>query len=322
MSTFGSDASYHYPPELFQLLVDTIPRLCRSKRDVFLFLRGAGVPENMVTELRAELANDRDSVSKFHIVRTVLGHLNEAGDTMLRQRRELVKRVVQFEDFSTCWPSDRLEAQGLVAEVRRVVNVKDSFTRIQQERDAEVRQRREAERNEMEALRERRSSLEGIKQDFNRLFAMVNPQERGSTLEGVLNRLFAASGILVREAFTRSSESGRVIEQIDGVIELDGDLYLVEMKWHQEPIGVPEVSQHLFRVFNRSEKRGIYISYSGYTAPAISICREQLNNAVIVLCTLQEFVLLLEREDDLREFLKAKVRGSILDKEPFTQVLS
>ena len=47
-------------------------------------------------------------------------------------RRELLKRVVEFENFSTCCPEDRLEAQDLVSQIRSVINVKDSFTRMRQ----------------------------------------------------------------------------------------------------------------------------------------------------------------------------------------------
>jgi len=94
------------------------------------------------------------------------------------------------------------------------------------------------------------------------------------------------------------------------------------MKWLREKVGVPDVSQHLVRVFGRSESRGIFISYTDYTDPALSICKDSLSRAVIVLCTLQEFVLLLERETSLEEFLKSKVRGSIIDKQPFTRVLA
>ena len=35
--------TYQYPPELFSLLVDAIAVLCKSKKDVLLFFRGAGV---------------------------------------------------------------------------------------------------------------------------------------------------------------------------------------------------------------------------------------------------------------------------------------
>ena len=323
MDESGLDATYHYPPELFQLLVDTIPRLCRSKRDVLTFFRGAGLRRSMVSKLDARLAADPDSLNKFHIVRTLLSQLNDAGDESLRERREVLKRVVEFEDFSTCWPDDRLQAQGLVSQICRVVDVKDSFTRLKQEYDAEVRKRREANRNQVETRQQRRELLENIRKDLYRLFAMDNSQERGRLLEGVLNRLFDAAGILVREAFSRVGELEEgVVEQIDGVIELDGDIYLVEMKWRNQPVGVADVSRHLVRVFTRSASGGLFISYSGYTDPAIATCKDSLSKVVVVLCTLQEFVLLLEGDGRLEDFLKEKIRGAIIDKQPFTRVLS
>ena len=33
---------YHYPPELFELLVQTIPLLVKGKKDVLTFFKGAG----------------------------------------------------------------------------------------------------------------------------------------------------------------------------------------------------------------------------------------------------------------------------------------
>ena len=318
----GVDITYHYPPELLQLLIDTIPRLCKSKRDVFAFLRGAGIDRSMISDLEAQLAADRESISKFHIVRTVLTRVNEAGETGLRERREVLKRVVEYEDFSTCWPEDRLEAQGLVSRIRSVVDVKDSFTRMRQEREAETRKNLEDKRRETEALRQQQEIIEAIRKDFNRLFAMDDAHKRGKLLEGVLNRLFEADGILVRESFTRVAEPGHgVIEQVDGVVELDGHIYLAEMKWLKESVGRAELSEHMVRVFSRSASRGIFISYSEYTTPAIDICKDLSSKVVIVLCTLQEFVMLLESDMNLVEFLKTKIQGSIIDKQPYTRVL-
>ena len=317
------DTHYHYPPELFQLLVDTIPRLCRSKRDVLLFFRGAGTKRSTISDLEEQVRNDPDSVNKFSIVRTVISRLNEAGDATLGVRREVLKRVVEVDDFSTCWPGDRLEAEGLVARIRSVVNVKDSFTRMHQEREAETRKNFEDKRRETEALKQQQENIAAIRKDFNRLFAMDDAHKRGKLLEGVLNRLFEADGILVRESFTRVAEPGHgIIEQIDGVVELDGHIYLAEMKWLAKPIGVEDVSQHLVRVYSRSESRGIFISYSEYTAPAIDMCKESLSKMVLVLCTLQEFVMLLENDMRLKEFMRAKIQGSIIDKKPYTKVLS
>jgi len=317
----SAEIIHHYPPELLKLLVDTIPLLCPSKRDVLVFFKGAGVASAITADLAHKVATDKDSVNKYEIVREVLVRLNDKGETALRERREILKRVVEFEDFSTCWANDQLKAKGLVGEIRRVVDVKDSFGRMRQEQEAERKQRIDPEQQRRSAQKERKAKLELVKKDLYSLFGMTDPQKRGKQLEGVLNRLFATGGILVREAFTRVAPTGEgVVEQIDGVIEMDGEIYLVEMKWWDKPLGTGEVSQHLVRVFSRNCARGLLISYSGYTDPAIAICRESLSRMVVALCGLQEVVQLLEREDDLVEFLKKKVRAAVIDKNPHHRV--
>ena len=83
--------------------------------------------------------------------------------------------------------------------------------------------------------------LAAIHQDFKRLFSMRDAHERGRLLEGVINRLFKENDFLVRESFTPLAEPGHgVMEQIDGVVELDGHIYLEDMKWLKEPVGRTE----------------------------------------------------------------------------------
>jgi restriction system protein len=138
----------------------------------------------------------------------------------------------------------------------------------------------------------------------------------GKGLEGVLNRLFAAFGVLVRQAFTVVVDGAGVVEQIDGAIELDGHLYLVEMKWHAAPLGPGETAQHLVRVFSRDGARGLFISASGYTPAAVDQFRQALTQRVAVLCTLQEFVEGLDAGTDLADLLRRKVKAAVLDKRP------
>lgn len=266
---------------------------------------------------------NKDSVKKYEIARTVLARLNEKGDATLRERREIVKRVVEFEDFSTCWPNDQLEAKGLVAEVRRVVNTKDSFTRINLEREAEKKKHIAKQQAELAKTLQKKAMLDAIKKDLYALFNESNSQKRGKALEGVLNRLFDLNGILIRDAFSiKGPQSEGVVEQIDGVIKIEGNIYLVEMKWWNEPLGVGEISHHLARIFNRGQARSIVISASGYTEPAITICKEALNQKVIVLCKLEEIVLLVEQGKNLTAFLKAKIDAAIIDKNPMYEPLN
>jgi hypothetical protein len=317
------DITFQYPPDLFNLLVDTLPRLCRSKRDVILFLRGAGLERPVYADLEQQVNSDPASITKFDIVRTVLTRLNARGEAALRERREVLKRVTEFEEFETCWDNDRLQAKGLVAEVRKLIDVKDSFTRMRIERDRERRERQQEIEKQQRVEAQRRGNVRAVRDEFFKLFAEQDRHKQGKLLEGALNRLFAAYGLSVREAFVlRGAEGEGIIEQIDGVIELDGEIYLVEVKWWGDPLGPGEISQHLVRVYHRGHARGIFISHSGYTVASVNICAEALQRTVVVLCELSEFVHLLERELPLQAFLKAKVQAAVIEKKPLHRPLS
>ncbi len=135
------EVTYHYPPEVFTLLVDTIPLLCKSKLDVIIFLKGAGVSGVVIESLENRVRTDRENINKYEIVRVCLERINNKGDSEIRTRREIIKRVVEIEEFSCCWENDRLKAKGLVSEIRKIVNIKDSFTKMNQERTREKEQR-------------------------------------------------------------------------------------------------------------------------------------------------------------------------------------
>ncbi len=82
---------FHYPPEVFSLLVDTIPLLCRSKNDVILFFQGAGIAQEDLSEVSQLVQRDRRSINKFEIARNILTKVNARGDSGLRARREIIK---------------------------------------------------------------------------------------------------------------------------------------------------------------------------------------------------------------------------------------
>jgi len=309
---------FHYPPEFLNLLINTIPLLFRSKEDLIIFFQGAGVNPSITKDIADIVKMNKDSISKYKIVRTILTRLNEMGDLGLEARREIVKQVTEFETFYTCWPDDQLKAKGLVSEVRRVVNVKDSFTQIKKELEQERKKRISEQEEKVKQMEKQRQELSAINKDLKLLFRETDNWKRGKALEGVLNRLFKANGILLREDITvKGNSSEGIIEQIDGVAEIDGELYLVEMKWWSKPLAPGDVSQHLVRVFNRGHARGIFISNSNYTDAAIISCKESLQRTVVVLCKLEEIVLLLEQERDLTTLLKQKIHAAIIHKNPF-----
>jgi restriction system protein len=319
-----TDIAFHYPPELFNLLVDTIPRLNRSKNDVLLFFRGAGVPNILIKDIVQQLTTAPSETNKFEITRNVLTRLNARGEAMLRERREVLRRVVDFTNFDFCWPEDQLKAKGLVASIRDVVNQKDAFTRMNQAREQERQIRLAQAEEEKFAKQQRIANIEAAKKELYGLFdPSLTPQIRGKKLEAALNRLFQAYGILVQEAFHIMGETGEgIVEQIDGVVELKGTLYFVEMKWYKEPVGKAEIAEHLVRLISRAESRGLFISASDYTEPAIHTSREFLQHKIISLIHLQEIVSLLERYEDLTDFFLKKVHAAQIHKNPYFNPLS
>lgn len=313
--------TFHYPPELFELLVETIPILNRSKKSVLLFFRGAGISENLYKDISEKLDTDKDSINKYEISRTILARINEKTDTYIRERRELLRRVVEFESFTNCWETDQYKAKGLVSEIRNIVNVKDTFTRMKQEKENLQAKHSEEYNKKVEAIKKRTELIETTKKEFYGLFGITNPQERGKKLEGVLNLLFSIYGILIREAFTRKGDNGEgIIEQIDGVIEIDNQIYLVEIKWKKDKIGSEDIFAHLGRIYHRTSAQGIFISASGFAESGIIASKEALvNKAILVLTDLEEFINVLDNDKDLTQYFKAKIRKAIIDKDPYSK---
>jgi restriction system protein len=306
---------FHFSSELIDLLISVIPLLNRSKRGVLTFFRSCGVPDSMMTDLDERVwAN---SIGKYEIARTLLTRMNDGGDRLLRPRREVVKQVTEFEDFSLCWPDDELKAKGLVSDVRRHVNVKDSFTRMQQAEEAHRLEEARRRRKESDAKQRRRDGLTALRSRLAALSSMPDARQRGLALEAVLNDLFKVDGLSVREAFAIRDDNGQIQEQIDGLIALDNRPILVEAKWHAAPIGQGEISRHLVRLYGRAEVMGLFVSASPYTDAAIAECKTMLSQRLIVLAEINEILMLLEDpEANLADWLRAKITAASVERKP------
>lgn len=308
--------TFHYPPDLFNLLVDTIPLINKGKQDVILFFEGAGTPNSIMDEMNDLFQKDRVAVKKHTVTKAILTELNRMQDQAIGVRREVLKRVIEFENFSACWPEERDKAKLSVIEVRELVGTKDSFTRMNIERENERKERMRTAEEERALKTQKLADLAGLRQQLFALFPVTDPQSRGKALERILNRLFETEGLLVREDFVTRNEKGVAIEQIDGAIQMDGQIYLVEMKWHSSNIGVDMTAQHLVRIISRADARGILISSSKFTVGAIQQVKDALSQRVFILIELEEIVTLLEKEIPFADVLRKKVQSAMLDRNP------
>jgi restriction system protein len=315
------DISFQYPPELFSLLVDAIPKLCKSKHDLLLFFQGAGVANAVLSPHENQLRTKKDDFNKYHVTRDILTALNKKGESGLGERREVLKRVTQFDEFSVCWPADQAAARGLVAQIRELVNVKDSFTRMNLERENERKEKLAAAQKDIDAAKAKAAEQENIKSEFYALFAITDPYKRGKSLEVVLNKLFGLSGILVKEAVRIKGDPGTgVVEQIDGVVQIRGNLFLVEMKWEQDNLGREKVASHLVRVFSRGLAGGIFISYSDYAPAAVNDCKEALREKPFILCRIEEIFHYLEARKNVLALFEAKIDAAMIHKNPYLRM--
>src|SRR5690606_25393827 len=119
---------------------------------------------------------------------------------------------------------------------------------------------------------------------------------------------------LIKEDFKRTGEPGEgIIEQIDGIIEVDNQIFLAEMKWKKDSIGAEDIYSHLGRIYHRASAHGIIISASGYTVSGINAAKEALvKNALLVMFDLEEFVKVMEIEIDFKNYLRDKIKTAII----------
>jgi hypothetical protein len=203
------DVAFHYPPDVFDAVVDAVPLLTRGKHDVTLFFRGCGVDRAFLARIDKRI-DEEPRFSKYHISREILAHVNELGDPGLGQRRQILMRLSEFDEFSSCYPDNQMKARGAVATVAQLVNKKDSFTRLQDEREQDLKRHRDAQRAEAARKEAGRKHREQVKADPFALFGQQDPHRRGKALEGVLNRLFETEHILVR-VYSRGQVGGILI---------------------------------------------------------------------------------------------------------------
>lgn len=310
--------TWHYPHDFLSLMIDTIPLLVKGKLELVAFFRGAGVSEEILSPIRSKIRTDRSSVSKYEIAREVLHAVNDLGPSGLTVRREIVKRVVEFQSFEKCYDDKAMAARGGVQAIRKYVYAKDTVTRLAESAEKERSRSMAVAESERERVEKYRSERAAIKADFYALFSAQNAWQRGKLLEAVLNRLFKLDDVLVKEAFTLRSHDGKgIVEQIDASIEVHNFHWLVEAKWWSENIGTKEVAQHVVRVSNRGGCAGMFIVYPGYSDAARETVRDALRVTPWVLCDLEEIVQILEADVSVKDWLKPKVDAALDDRTPY-----
>jgi hypothetical protein len=140
----------------------------------------------------------------------------------------------------------------------------------------------------------------------------LSAQARGYAFEAFLKKLFDAFGLAAHEPFRLRGE------QIDGSFQLESDIYLLEAKWHGQPIGVAELHTFHGKIEQKAAwTRGLFVSNSGFTEDGLTAFGR--GKRVICMDGLDLYDM-LDREISLTQILARKVRRAAESGSPFVRV--
>ncbi len=152
-----------------------------------------------------------------------------------------------------------------------------------------------------EAEQEPKLDLITLNEEFKKLTSM-SPQNRGFAFEKFLKLLFSTFGLKPRSSFRL------VGEQIDGSFELDSNTYLVEAKWHNEPVPASDLRVFRDKIEGKAHwSRGVFISFNDFSQEGLAaFTRGKATNAIGI--TGQDLYFILNGEISLPEAIRTKAR--------------
>ncbi|MCD5963413.1 MULTISPECIES: restriction endonuclease [Gammaproteobacteria] len=156
-----------------------------------------------------------------------------------------------------------------------------------------------------------RQKIATIKAELLRV-SSLSAQARGFAFEGFLKGLFDAFGLAAQEPFRLRGE------QIDGSFQLGSETYLLEAKWHGQPIGVADLHTFHGKIEQKAAwTRGLFVSNSGFSDDGLVAFGR--GKRVICMDGLDLYDL-LDREIPFNQVLERKVRRAAETGMPFVRV--
>jgi hypothetical protein len=179
---------------------------------------------------------------------------------------------------------------------------RDSLGQTTAERGRQALREADVQYQESSQRATRSEELCRLKEEFLQLTAQTDRNAAGLALEGLLNRLFAICELDPRSPF-------RVVgEQIDGSFLLDGQVYLVEVKWEKEPLSEGPLLIFRGKIEGKSTfTRGVFIALNDVSAEARHAITQGKSPSFIVVNG-YDLMMILSEGIALTEFLRKRIR--------------
>lgn len=215
---------------------------------------------------------------------------------------KLVYEISNMNDFSHLRQledgEDKVKsAKEAVAALRKVS--KGHLEQLKEQEEIENRRKKVLEEQlGKTAVREK---LEEIINDFYILVSSNDAQKRGYQLEKLLKDLF--------DLFDLDSKASFKIvgEQIDGMFTFENNDFLLEAKWHKDPIDINSLDSFSGKLSRRLENTlGLFISINGFSPDAIQA--HSTGRRLMILMDGSDLMAVLEGRIDLIQLLARKRR--------------
>jgi hypothetical protein len=296
------------PQDIASLLAVAIRDVIWFKQNVFAFLEDCGVPGALMIEVRRQ----RDTPT-IKIVHFVLDRLAEKGDEGFKVARTMLTKMHYWKDVHSV-PVERRDQAVLSLKA-----LQDGYRRY----EAQVHHQEEQERK-MHAERVERTGtsaldhakLQSFRDEFDRIHAMTNPNERGNRFQDLMNGIFDYYCEDSRGDFNRTGE------QIDGFFYFDKHWHYVEIRWRQQKASAADISVLRDRAKSAygGDTKALFISFNGFSQECLDSLASQSDERVTLMdgfdlrcvldCQIAFDVLLAEKQAELvmnkRPFVSAK----------------
>ncbi|HCK6977309.1 TPA: restriction endonuclease [Klebsiella oxytoca] len=141
-------------------------------------------------------------------------------------------------------------------------------------------------------------------------------QKRGRAFERVIKKVLAEQGHEPRGSWKPKGE------EIDGSFVYNGNTYLLEAKWHKEPLPASSIYSFRGKVDGKLIGTiGIFISMSGFSEECVNalIFGKNLN---VILFGAKDFTLIHNKQISFANAMKAKLRYAVEEGQPYLPLAS
>jgi len=297
------------PQDIATLFATAVRDVVWFKNSVIALLKDNGVPSGIVVEAQTKYAGGGKTIP---VMKYVLERCANSGDEGAMASRKLLTAVYYWNDLHSV-PAERKDAA--ISSLKAFREGHDRFKSqrayqaVQQSQERQMHNERAARRTMTDLDH---SLLRGLRDEFDRVSLIADPNARGTALEPLVNRIFDYYGEDSRGPVRR------IGEQIDGTLKFESHWHYVEIRWKADQTTAQDVSVLRDRARDSfgGDTKALFISMNGYTDECLKSLANKSDERVILMDG-YDLRCVLNCDIALDVLLADKQAALVRDKRPF-----